>query len=202
MAGMVFCADPPPPAAATEKVSIEEAQRLIGFSAGMPPLPPMVVKPVERLEPVPDLERNAVKTGLLPSAAPPPPLTDEEKAGISEDEFRAAIADLPDKAQPSVEMDWIRSHPAMTRLARQPNKMKGVVITAEDVLISPCGKAPSRSAVFSLQHWANYPHEFFKQVLSQDKKSDSVANQDTKEELSIKEVKKLLAGIQHREHVE
>jgi hypothetical protein len=140
-------------------------------------------------------------TTILPDS-PPPDLTDEERAEIEDRKFQEAIAGLPNNATPAAEIAWIRSHPAMIRSARQPNKMKAVAITAADVTDMPCGVAPSRSAVFNLQHWANYPHEFFKQVLSQDKKADQESKDPNREDVGIKEVKRLLALIQSREHVD
>lgn len=75
------------------------------------------------------------------------------------------LATLPANASPQKEIDWIRSHPAMTRKAMAGGKAS-VFLTLDDILKSPNGPAPSQSAVQQLQVWMNDPAAFFKQLAS------------------------------------
>ena len=93
------------------------------------------------------------------------------------EQFETVVAGLPDKSSFSTEIDWIRSHPAMVRGYRG-DKLKDVVLTADDVLRAPCGPAPSKAAVYSLQHWANHVSEFHKMMLSEHKKRQEDAKPD------------------------
>lgn len=86
-------------------------------------------------------------------------------------DFEGAVATLPDTASSQVEIDWIRAHPAMSRLARQKDKTKDVVLDIDDVVKVSHGVAPSKSAVHALQHWANHPTEFYKSLMSEQKKA-------------------------------
>jgi hypothetical protein len=98
----------------------------------------------------------------------------KERAEINEErkieDFEEAVRSLPDLCSASVELDWIRAHPAMSRKARMRNNLDPVLITVEDVLLAPHGKAPAKSAVYALQHWANHPIDFFKTIISEQKK--------------------------------
>lgn len=79
--------------------------------------------------------------------------------------FAEAIATLPTQAPLAAEIEWVRSHPAMTR--RQRSGERGpLVLTAEDVLDPANGPAPSQSAVQQLQVWSDKPAEFFKMCYS------------------------------------
>lgn len=84
--------------------------------------------------------------------------------------FEDAIVMITGTASPAAEIEWVRSHPAMSRWDRQRDKTKPVEITADDILYAPHGQAPSRSAVNQLIHWANRPGEFYKQILSEHRK--------------------------------
>ena len=121
----------------------------------------------------------------------------EQKVQADMDSFEEAVGTLPDKASFSVEIDWIRSHPALVRLYRQSDKSKDVVLTAEDVLRCSCGPAPSKSAVYSLQHWANHVMEFHKQMLSEHKKrqEDQKADESVERDMGMDEVRKLLEEL-------
>ena len=122
-------------------------------------------------------------------------ITEETKAKRFED----ALATLPSKASEKAELDWIRSHPAMARRARQPNKMDDILITVDDILHVEHGPAPSKAAVFALQHWANSPTEFFKQILGEQKKKvDEEESGDGIVDMGIVEVKELLEQMTHR----
>lgn len=116
--------------------------------------------------------------------------------------FEEAVASLPDKAPVSDEIDWIRAHPAMARKSRQRDKMADIVIEAEDILSAPHGQAPSKAAVFQLQHWANCPHEFYKQILGEHKKkSDGEAGGAKAGEVEddLSEVDRMLRQVSARE---
>lgn len=84
--------------------------------------------------------------------------------------FEDAIELVTKTTSPAAEIEWIRAHPAMSRLDRQKDKTKPVQITADDILYAPHGPAPSRSAVNQLIHWANRPGEFYKQILAEHRK--------------------------------
>lgn len=106
-----------------------------------------------------------------------------------------AMAGLPDTADTTKEIDWIRSHPAMLRSGQEPTKH--ILITVDDVLHAPNGKAPSRSAVSMLQHWANHAAEFHKNLLSEQKKkadSGGESGGDTGDE-DVSEVERLLKEV-------
>jgi len=100
--------------------------------------------------------------------------------------FETAISDLPPTASPSVEMDWVKSHPAMTRKDRQKNTEDKILITPDDILNAPNGKCPSRSAAQMLQHYANKPDAFFKELLSETKKAKSQEDEVEAEKRAIK----------------
>jgi len=100
--------------------------------------------------------------------------------------FETAIADLPPTASPSIEMDWVKSHPAMTRKDRQKNTTDKILITPDDILKAPNGKCPSRSAAQMLQHYANKPDAFFKELLSETKKAKSQEDEVEAEKRVIK----------------
>ncbi len=82
--------------------------------------------------------------------------------------WNAAFVAIPDRCPHSVALDWIASHPAMSRL--QEEGKATVVLTVDDVLNPPHGKAPSRGAVMALQNWANRPNKFYEMMLSEQKK--------------------------------
>lgn len=123
------------------------------------------------------------------------------QASINEErmveEFDEAIRMLPSNAPAEDEMAWIRSHPAMCRRSRQKDKTKDVIVTAHDVLYSTSGRAPSQAAAYALQHWCNCPHEFFKQVLTEDKKKtgEAEAAKPIEIEEDLQEVERLLKYV-------
>jgi hypothetical protein len=89
--------------------------------------------------------------------------------GIRLDNIEDIISRLPSCANPSVEMDWIRSHPAMCRRKLNPQADQ-IKIMPEDLLHAPGGKCPSAAAALMLINYADAPAEFFKQVLTEHKK--------------------------------
>ena len=100
--------------------------------------------------------------------------------------FESAVSDLPATASPSVEMDWVKSHPAMTRKDRQKNATDKILITPDDILKAPNGKCPSRSAAQLLQHYANKPDAFFKELLSETKKAKGQEDEAEAEKRALK----------------
>lgn len=118
-------------------------------------------------------------------------IREEQKA----ENFEQAVKMLPDHAPTKVEIDWIRAHPAMARRARAKNNIDPVLIDVDDILCPPHGRAPSKSAVHQLQHWANSPNEFFKQLLAEQKKAtgDEAAAKVVEDDLS--EVEQLLKTV-------
>lgn len=93
------------------------------------------------------------------------------------DDFEQALMLLPVSA-PRVEvLEWIEAHPAMMRQDRQGG-LEPILITADDILRAPHGRAPSRAAACQLQHWVNRPNEFFKAVMSELKKKASNETSD------------------------
>lgn len=111
--------------------------------------------------------------------------------------FDEALEQLPPTAKPFVEIDWVRAHPALSRLARLSDKTKGVVITAYDILHAPHGKAPSRGAVNILVDAANRPAKFFDEFLRKQKKESEVDGDTDKEtpDIGLDEVRGMLAEM-------
>jgi hypothetical protein len=114
-------------------------------------------------------------------------------------DFEQSLIGLPANASPAVELDWVRAHPALCRLARMEGEKKEVVITADDVLRAPHGKAPSRAAVNMLQDAANRPAKFHDAVTGELKKrmdaGDDTESQGAKADLSLQEIKSYLGQI-------
>jgi hypothetical protein len=88
--------------------------------------------------------------------------------------YESAMDKLPNTANPAAELDWIRAHPAMTRLDRSilRGKSARIIVDVDDILNCSHGPAPSKSAVNALQHWCNRPDEFFKHLMSEQKKGN------------------------------
>jgi hypothetical protein len=138
-------------------------------------------------------------------------LSDEEKAKNAllrkeRDEQRQWVSkmeSLPDSASPAAELDWIRNHPAMYRLARmgEAGKDAKVILDTED--ITPAhGEAPSKAAVSMLQHWCNNPDEFFRGLLTEQKKATKVKDDGSivdkvEETQEIKDIDALLASLEN-----
>jgi hypothetical protein len=111
--------------------------------------------------------------------------------------FEEMVAKLPANADPIVEMNWIKSHPAMTRKARAKNNDK-ILINEDDILNSSSGPAPSRAAAQQLQHWANSPDQFFKDILSETKKAKAKSEEEESKQRSqktTKEIDAMLSGL-------
>jgi hypothetical protein len=115
----------------------------------------------------------------------------------AEAEFEEALNQLPMTADPQVEVAWIRAHPAMARKARLVNPEERVLITADDVLRSSHGPAPSRSAAIALQNWSDNPGEFNKQLASIVKRTEGGGPNDEGviEDTGIGEINKMLHDL-------
>lgn len=92
----------------------------------------------------------------------------EEREKQKQLRYKEVYAGLPDSCSYTEEMEWIRAHPKMGEF-RGAEGEKQIRINALDIL-----EAPSKSAANSLKHWVNRPDEFFKQVLSEQKKNAGV----------------------------
>jgi len=107
--------------------------------------------------------------------------------------FEDAVATLPVSAPSSVELQWIRTHPAMSRATRRGAHESGpIVVTASEVLEAPHGPAPSQGAARDLQYWVNNQREFYKTLLGEQKKSQAKPKDEELELESLKEVERLL----------
>lgn len=105
-------------------------------------------------------------------------MQEEIRAERAQENFDEVLASLPNNADSKTEIEWISAHPAMMRKNRQKDATKQIIITVDDLLCAPCGQAPSKAAASKLQHWANCPHEFFKNYTG-DKKS--IATEEKKD---------------------
>lgn len=87
--------------------------------------------------------------------------------------FESSLSELPLMCEdPSVEWDWVSTHPAMTRLDRESDKTRTVLVSGEDITSRCC---PSQKAARMLQHWSNRPKEFFNKLIDRDKHVSRVA---------------------------
>lgn len=98
------------------------------------------------------------------------PTQDSSNELCDQTSFEEAVNALPAHCPREEMIKWIEAHPAMLRKGRQRDISKSVIITVEDVLFAPHGKAPSKSSVNGLEHWANHPAEFYKHVYAPVKK--------------------------------
>lgn len=125
----------------------------------------------------------------------------EERAELIKEQevhdFESAVRSLPDKAAIPVELDWIRAHPAMARKNRNKNDLDRVLVDVNDILYPSHGAAPSKAAVYQLQHWCNCPHEFYKQLLSEHRKATEgeAAKAAASKDVGLEEIEQLLAEV-------
>lgn len=106
--------------------------------------------------------------------------------------FETAFAALPETAPVQIELDWIRSHEAMTRKSRDPD-LEVVPIKLRDIL-----NAPSKSGVIALQNWANNPGKFFEKMLAEhSKKTTEESEKPTgaQAEVDVREAEELLRSV-------
>lgn len=112
--------------------------------------------------------------------------------------FEEALATLPAVSSAAETMEWIKSHPAMSRKDRSAKGNERILIGPKDILESPNGPCPSRTAAQQLQHWANRPEQFFKDVLSETKKAKKNDEEEAARERSAKsnkEIRELLNSL-------
>lgn len=138
-----------------------------------------------------------------------PKLTEKEKLARAEarkeelrnKEWNEKFEGLADSAAPSVELNWIRSHPAMLRLDRIKDRDRNTRVILEVADITPThGEAPSKAAVTMLQHWANKPDEFHKNLLAEQRKAtkidpDGSIVDNVEESQEIKDIDALIRSI-------
>lgn len=112
-------------------------------------------------------------------------------------DFEEAVRQLPPKASVREELDWIRSHAAMSRYHRSKDKSKSIEISASDVLYADHGPAPSRAAAHALVYWANNPTRFYELLMSEDKKSteEAGARAGGSRDVGLAEVERMLNEI-------
>ena len=111
-------------------------------------------------------------------------------------EFEDALRELPARADPQKEIEWVKSHPAMTRQDRQKTR-EHILISADDVWDSSNGPCPSRAAAQQLQHWVNDPKVFYKDYMAEIKRSmrDSVgaaSTVDTRAAATVEDINAVL----------
>ena len=138
-----------------------------------------------------------------------PKLSPEEKAYRAQlreerkkqKEWLDEVASLPDNATPASELDWIRNHPAMGRLDRMKDRKADTRVILEVSDIHPVhGDAPSKAAVSMLQHWCNNPSDFYKNLLTEQKKATKVKDDgsivdDVENTPEVKNIDALIASI-------
>jgi len=117
----------------------------------------------------------------------------EEQRQEDQRAYERALERLPNRASPLKEMEFVRTHPAMSRKDRGEER---VVLQAADIK-----KAPSVFAAQQLQHWCNKPEEFHKQMIGLQRKKveagegDEAVGDDGPAEISrIDEMLQLLDG--------
>lgn len=115
-------------------------------------------------------------------------------------DYDAAFNLLPNTAPAMTEIEWVRSHPAMSRLDRTPDGSR-VVLTVDDIICPPNGKAPSKSAVNSLAHWANDPGGFQKALIGTERKkaADSEADKPIVVDSGVEEIQRYLEQLEQLE---
>ena len=138
-----------------------------------------------------------------------PRLSEEEKAknaALREERKKQElwlneVAALPDSASPASELDWIRNHPAMGRLDRIENRTSDTRVILEVSDIHPVhGDAPSKAAVSMLQHWCNNPSEFYRNMLTEQRKATKIKDDgsivdDVENSVEVRNIDALIASI-------
>ena len=121
---------------------------------------------------------------------------EQVKAERKDMDWNAAIAELPDSAPTSVEMNWVRAHEAMTRIYRSP-KGESIVITADDLLGAEHGPCPSKPAANLLQNYVNRPDKFFDMVMTEHKKKTDggEGSSEVVEDAGTEDIERMLADL-------
>lgn len=86
----------------------------------------------------------------------------DEQRAADQKKYENALSRLPTRASATAELDFVRMHPAMSRKDRDGDT---VVLKAKDIK-----DAPSVHAAQQLQHWANRPEEFYRQIMQLQRK--------------------------------
>jgi hypothetical protein len=131
-----------------------------------------------------------------PAAADAPVTQGTKPAADTAAAFENAVKDLLPNASRDVELDWVYAHPAMRRGQRQDNLTQRVMVTVDDILTPPHGKAPSQAAVNTLVNWVDQPRRFFEQQDKKHKPGQGAAKTVEEEDMGLEEVKRLLAQVQ------
>ncbi len=79
--------------------------------------------------------------------------------------FEEAISGLPATAPEEEILDWIAAHPAMVRHIWMEECDGPIILTVDDVLRPPHGRAPCRIAATRLQYFVNRPEKFYDKLL-------------------------------------
>lgn len=111
--------------------------------------------------------------------------------------FERALAKIPNATSPNEDLDWVSSHPLMSRHANLPGgATRNIRVKEEDVLTPPHGRAPSRFAANMLANWVNKPSDFMKMMLQEQKKtvSSKESNETASDEVS-KSIDDILAAV-------
>lgn len=113
-------------------------------------------------------------------------------------DFAEAVDSLPIKGDVKEELDWIRAHPAMLRYERRQDRNKQIIITADDVLRAPHGKAPCRSAVATLQYWVNNPSKFYVMLMGEHRKAQEAETDkpNAQRDMGLDEIDALLTDFE------
>lgn len=93
----------------------------------------------------------------------------KQKKSITLDE---AVNGLPENVSLSIEIDWIRAHPALRRKAATNGEVFLLVDDVIAITTGPCQHpvAPSKSAVNALHYFANHPAELIRTLMGGIKK--------------------------------
>lgn len=114
-----------------------------------------------------------------------------ESRGRADRRFQNVLKQLPDSATAAKELDWIKNHPKMVEHDRSGDPNHRVVLSCKDIK-----DAPSKHAAQALQHWVNRPNEFFKNMLTEDKKRLGEDNEPAPEDYpEIREIDELLLTL-------
>lgn len=143
----------------------------------------------------PEKEKALYHAHLMSVVAPDIQAAEQRLSAAQDlDEFERAVRLLSEKASVTVEIAWIRAHPAMSRAARAN---KNIELTAEDILHAPHGPAPSQGAARDLQYWCNHQPKFYEMLMSEQKKQteQDEARRNTIRDTGLDEVEQLLLEV-------
>lgn len=112
-------------------------------------------------------------------------------------EFNELIAQLPLTAANVDELSWVGAHPLMRGRHFMKDKTKDIIVDADSITESIAGPAPSQRAVNLLQHFVNNPSEYYKQMVSEMKKSsDSEKNRAAAKDHTVEEINAILDSLE------